>query len=97
LSSVDARSNFDLMTTNPQPDRERASIDHVVRARQLVNENAAAIGQITSEELAILLGRVVRAVEELSGKVDVFEAALTSIEKKVAEANDTLGGIYMKD
>jgi hypothetical protein len=53
--------------------REKTSIEHVTRARQLANENSAAIGEVTNEHVAIVLGRLARVVEELDDRLAIIE------------------------
>jgi hypothetical protein len=51
--------------------REKAAVEHVTIAKRLVDENNVA--DVPNEVLAVMLGRLIRGVDELNTRVDTLE------------------------
>jgi len=56
--------------------RNRAALEHIETARKLASRHKSTIGEITDEHVAVLLGRLIRGVDELNVRLDRFESRL---------------------
>jgi hypothetical protein len=57
--------------------RDAAAVDHVTHARELYNQHSAALEGITPAQTALLLGRLIRGVDELNTRLAALEDYVT--------------------